>query len=34
MNTSPNDYVPIKQFQLMRFKGEQYEKLGGLLAAP
>jgi branched-chain amino acid transport system substrate-binding protein len=34
MNTSPNDYVPIKQFQLMQFKGEKYEKLGGLLSAP
>jgi branched-chain amino acid transport system substrate-binding protein len=33
MNTSRNDYVPIKQFQLMRFKGEKYEKLGGLLSA-
>jgi branched-chain amino acid transport system substrate-binding protein len=33
MNTSPNNYVPIKQFQLMRFEGEQYEKAGGFLSA-
>jgi branched-chain amino acid transport system substrate-binding protein len=33
MNTSPNNYVPIKQFQLMRFEGEQYEEVGGFLSA-
>ncbi|MFB9263451.1 ABC transporter substrate-binding protein [Bradyrhizobium erythrophlei] len=33
LNTTPNDYVPIKQFQLMRFKGEAYEKVGELLNA-
>ena len=33
LNTTPSDYVPIKQFQLMRFKGEAYEKVGGLLTA-
>lgn len=33
LNTTPTDYVPIKQFQLMRFKGEAYEKVGELLTA-
>ncbi|GIQ75028.1 ABC transporter substrate-binding protein [Bradyrhizobium sp. RD5-C2] len=33
LNTTPSDYVPIKQFQLMRFKGEAYEKVGELLSA-
>lgn len=33
LNTTPSDYVPIKQFQLMRFKGEAYEKVGELLTA-
>lgn len=28
MNTTPVDYVPLKQFQLMRFKDEVYERLG------
>lgn len=31
MNTSPTDYVPIKQYQLLRFKGEAYERIGGIL---
>jgi branched-chain amino acid transport system substrate-binding protein len=31
-NTSPTDYVPIKQYQLMRFKGSNYEKVGELLS--
>ncbi|MCC8956634.1 ABC transporter substrate-binding protein [Bradyrhizobium sp. Pear77] len=33
LNTTPSDYVPIKQFQLMRFKGEAYEKVGKLFTA-
>ncbi|WP_342712688.1 ABC transporter substrate-binding protein [Bradyrhizobium sp. B124] len=33
LKTTPSDYVPIKQFQLMQFKGEAYEKVGGLLTA-
>jgi len=33
LNTTPSDYVPIKQFQLMRFKGEAYEKVGELIRA-
>jgi branched-chain amino acid transport system substrate-binding protein len=31
MNTSPTDYIPIKRYQLMRFQGERYEKVGGLV---
>jgi len=31
MNTSATDYVPIKRYQLMRFKGQQYEPVGGLV---
>jgi branched-chain amino acid transport system substrate-binding protein len=33
MTTTPTDYVPIKKFQLMRFKGDAYEKVGDLLSA-
>jgi branched-chain amino acid transport system substrate-binding protein len=33
MNTTPTDYVPLKQFQLMRFKDEAYERLGILMDA-
>jgi branched-chain amino acid transport system substrate-binding protein len=33
MTTTPTDYVPIKMFQLMRFRGEAYEKVGDLLSA-
>lgn len=33
LNTTPTDYVPVKQFQLMRFKNEAYERVGGLLSA-
>lgn len=33
LNTSPTDYVPVKQFQPMRFRGEAYEKVGDLLRA-
>jgi hypothetical protein len=28
MNTSPTDYVRIRRYQLMRFQGEWYEKVG------
>jgi branched-chain amino acid transport system substrate-binding protein len=31
MNTSPADYVPVKRYQLMRFQGEWYEKIGGVV---
>ena len=33
MSTTPTDYVPIKKFQLMRFRGAAYEKVGDLLSA-
>jgi branched-chain amino acid transport system substrate-binding protein len=33
MNTTPADYAAIKKFQLMRFKGEAYKKVGDLLSA-
>jgi branched-chain amino acid transport system substrate-binding protein len=33
MTTTPTDYIPIKKFQLMRFKGDAYEKVGDLLSA-
>ena len=33
MTTTPTDYVPIKKFQLMRFKGDAYQKVGDLLSA-
>ena len=31
VNTSPTDYVPIRQFQLERFNGENWELFGGVL---
>jgi branched-chain amino acid transport system substrate-binding protein len=32
MNTSPTDYRPIKQLQMMRFNGERWEGFGPLIA--
>jgi branched-chain amino acid transport system substrate-binding protein len=31
INTGPNDYAPIKQMQMMRFTGEQWEPFGPVL---
>lgn len=31
VDTSPTDYRPIEQLQLMRFNGKQWEKIGGLV---
>lgn len=31
LNTSPTDYVPVKQYQMLKFQGERYERVGGLL---
>ena len=31
INTSPTDYAPIKQLQLMRFKGERWELFGPVM---
>ena len=32
VNTSPDDYYPIKQSQMMRFNGERWERFGPILA--
>jgi branched-chain amino acid transport system substrate-binding protein len=31
INTSPTDYAPIKQLQLMRFKGERWQLFGPVM---
>jgi branched-chain amino acid transport system substrate-binding protein len=31
VNTSPTDYAPIKQLQMMRFKGEKWELFGDII---
>lgn len=31
INTSPTDFSPIEQLQLMQFKGERWELFGGVL---
>ena len=33
INTSPNDFAPISQLQLMRFKGEKWELFGDIIGA-
>jgi branched-chain amino acid transport system substrate-binding protein len=33
INTSPTDYAPIKQLQMMRFKGEQWELFGDVMSS-
>jgi ABC-type branched-subunit amino acid transport system substrate-binding protein len=33
INTSPNDFAPIKQVQLRRFKGERWELFGPILSS-
>jgi hypothetical protein len=32
VNTSPTNYVPVRQFQLQRFNGENWELLGDVLS--
>ena len=32
MNTSPTDFVPIDQFQMMRFNGEHWVLFGPILS--
>jgi len=32
INTSPTDYAPIKQLQMMRFKGEKWELFGDIIS--
>jgi branched-chain amino acid transport system substrate-binding protein len=31
MSTSPTDYRPIKQLQMMRFNGERWERFGPII---
>jgi branched-chain amino acid transport system substrate-binding protein len=33
INTSPTDFAPIDQLQLMRFKGEKWEMFGDIISA-
>jgi ABC-type branched-subunit amino acid transport system substrate-binding protein len=33
INTGPNDFAPISQLQLMRFKGEKWELFGDVISA-
>ena len=33
VNTSPTNFAPLKQLQLMRFKGETWERFGPILGA-
>jgi branched-chain amino acid transport system substrate-binding protein len=33
INTSPTDYAPIEQLQMMRFKGEKWEMFGDIISA-
>jgi branched-chain amino acid transport system substrate-binding protein len=33
INTSPTDFAPIKQLQMMRFKGEKWDMFGDIIAA-
>ena len=32
VNTSPSDYYPVEQMQLMRWNGKQWVRFGGLLS--
>jgi hypothetical protein len=33
INTSPTDYAPIEQLQMMRFRGGQWELFGDIISA-
>jgi branched-chain amino acid transport system substrate-binding protein len=33
MNTAPGDHFPIKQMQMIRFKGDQWESFGPVIEA-
>jgi branched-chain amino acid transport system substrate-binding protein len=33
VNTSPTDFAPLSQLQLMRFKGESWERFGDIISA-
>ena len=32
VNTSPTDYHPIKQFQMMKFNGKNWDFVGGIVS--
>jgi len=31
INTSPTDFAPINQLQMMRFKGQKWERFGDIM---
>jgi branched-chain amino acid transport system substrate-binding protein len=33
VNTSPNDFAPLSQLQLMQFKGEGWERFGDVVSS-
>jgi branched-chain amino acid transport system substrate-binding protein len=33
VNTSPTDFAPLSQLQLMRLKGESWERFGDIISA-
>jgi len=33
VNTSPTDFAPLSQLQLMRFKGEGWERFGDVISS-
>jgi len=33
LNTAPNDHMPVKQMQFMRFDGKQWKRIGEILTA-
>jgi branched-chain amino acid transport system substrate-binding protein len=33
INTSPTDFAPIKQLQILRFNGERYERIGPVMSS-
>jgi hypothetical protein len=33
VNTAPDDHIPVKQMQFMRFNGKQWERFGEILTA-
>jgi branched-chain amino acid transport system substrate-binding protein len=33
VNTSPTDFAPLAQLQLMRFKGDTWERFGDILSS-
>jgi branched-chain amino acid transport system substrate-binding protein len=33
INTSPSDFAPISQLQLMRFKGDTWERFGDVISS-